>query len=88
MEDAATAEISRAQAWQWLKHGAKLSDGRTVTQDLLSRTIREELTSLREALGADRFYSGKFTLASSLYEEMITAPQFDEFLTLKGYEHL
>jgi malate synthase len=88
MEDAATAEISRAQVWQWLKHGAKLSDGRPITKDLVSRTIREELNRLLQSLGAERFESGKFALASELYEKMMTAPDFDEFLTLKAYEYV
>jgi malate synthase len=88
MEDAATAEISRAQVWQWVRHGAKLSDGRTVTKELVSETMREELEKLRTMLGAARFDSGKFGLAAQLYEKMMTTPQFDEFLTLKAYEYV
>jgi malate synthase len=88
MEDAATAEISRAQVWQWLKHGAKLSDGRAINKGLVSQTIREELSRLQESLGTERFQAGKFGLASELYEKMMTAPDFDEFLTLKAYEYV
>ena len=88
MEDAATAEISRAQVWQWAKHGSRLSDGRTVTNELVRQTIQEELAKLRDMLGAERFDKGKFDLASKLFEQMMTSPTFDEFLTLKAYEYV
>jgi malate synthase len=88
MEDAATAEISRAQVWQWVRHGAKLSDGRTVTKELVDRTTKEELEKLKGMLGKERFESGKFGLAAQLYEKMMTTPQFDEFLTLKAYAYV
>src|SRR5579872_4868402 len=68
MEDAATAEISRAQVWQWVRHGAKLPDGRPITKELVSQTMREELEKLKAMLGASRFESGKFDLAAQLYE--------------------
>src|SRR5216684_139450 len=63
MEDAATAEISRAQVWQWLRHGARLSDGRSVTRELVTQTIAEELAKQKERFGAARFDSGKFVAA-------------------------
>ncbi len=88
MEDAATAEISRAQVWQWRKHGAKLNDGRAITKELVSQTIREEMARLRETLGDQRFNASKFIVAADLYERMMLAPQFDEFLTLKAYEYV
>ena len=83
MEDAATAEISRAQVWQWLRHGAKLSDGRSLTKDLVSQTIDEERTRLKATFG-DR----KFDLASQLFEKMITGSAFPDFMTLAAYEHI
>src|ERR1022692_157250 len=86
MEDAATAEISRAQVWQWVRHHAKLSDGRPITKELVSTTMKEELEKLKAMLGESRFNSGKFDLAAQLYEQMMTSPQFDEFLTLKAYQ--
>src|SRR6202044_3820334 len=70
MEDAATAEISRAQVWQWVRHHAKLSDGRTITKDLVSATLKEELEKLKTMLGESRFAGGKFELAAQLYEQM------------------
>ena len=88
MEDAATAEISRAQVWQWVRHHAKLSDGRTITKELVSATMKEEIEKLKAMLGESRFASGKFELAARLYEQMMTSPQFDEFLTLKAYEYV
>jgi malate synthase len=88
MEDAATAEISRAQVWQWVRHRAKLSDGRTITKEMVSATMKEELEKLKAMLGESRFTSGKFDLAAQLYEQMMTSPQFDEFLTLKAYEYV
>jgi len=88
MEDAATAEISRTQVWQWVRHGATLDDGRTVTADLVRRLIREELDHIRGLLGAARFDGGRFTLAAELYERMMTGPEFPEFLTLVAYDHL
>src|SRR5580692_5021302 len=88
MEDAATAEISRAQVWQWVRHRAKLSDGRTITRELVSATMKEELEKLKEMLGEGRFAGGKFELAAQLYEQMMTSPQFDEFLTLKAYQYV
>ena len=88
MEDAATAEISRAQVWQWLRHRARLSDGRNVSRELVTGTIAEELAKLKEHLGASRFDSGKFGLASKLFEQMITDGEFPEFLTLAAYGYL
>src|SRR6266852_3434215 len=72
MEDAATAEISRAQVWQWLRHGAKLEDGRPVSRELVTQTIAEELAKQKERFGAARFDSGKFVAASKLFEQMMT----------------
>ena len=88
MEDAATAEISRAQVWQWIHHGAKLDDGRTVTVELARAVMDEQLAKLRERLGAARFDGGHFAVASKLFFDMMTAKEFPEFLTLPAYEYL
>ena len=88
MEDAATAEISRTQVWQWVTHGAKLADGRRVTADFVRQTMHEELGQLRERLGPTRFDSGKFALASQLFDQMMTGAEFPEFLTTVAYEYL
>jgi malate synthase len=74
MEDAATAEISRTQVWQWVKHGARLNDGRTVTADFVRQTIRK--------------IRPQETLATKLFQEMMTSAEFPEFLTLVAYDHI
>jgi malate synthase len=88
MEDAATAEISRAQVWQWIRHEARTSDGRPVTPARVRRVIAEELEKLRGRLGAARFDSGRFELAGRLFEDMMTREDFPEFMTLAAYEYL
>ena len=88
MEDAATAEISRTQVWQWVTHGARLADGRRVTADLVRAIAREELDGMRERLGAERYQRGRFTLAAQLFDGMMTGSEFPEFLTLVAYDHI
>ncbi len=88
MEDAATAEISRAQVWQWVRHGAKLDDGRKVDADMVRRTIAEELNKLAVLVGQPRFEAGHFVKAGEIFEQMMTSPEFTEFLTLPAYEYI
>jgi malate synthase len=85
MEDAATAEISRSQVWQWLRHGAKSDDGRRIDVKRFRRTLDEELERVREEVGPERFRGGRFPAARRLFEELTTATQFEEFLTLPAY---
>lgn len=86
MEDAATAEISRTQVWQWLHHGATLDDGRPITVELFRRLLAEELTKIRNAVGVDRFAAGRYRDASELFDRLSTAPELEDFLTLPAYE--
>ncbi len=88
MEDAATAEISRTQVWQWIRHGAMLADGRTVTESLVREVMSEEMDKLRAVLGPIRFDGGEFTLACRLFDEMMTGTEFPEFLTTVAYDYL
>jgi malate synthase len=88
MEDAATAEISRAQVWQWLHHGVKLADGRQVTRALIERLVGEELDKIRAERGADAFEQGKFGPASEIFARIAMADEFTDFLTLPAYEAL
>jgi malate synthase len=88
MEDAATAEISRTQVWQWLRHNARLDDGREVTAELVRRVTAQELDKLRQALGAARFDGGRFALAARLFDELMTGTEFADFLTLTAYDHI
>jgi malate synthase len=88
MEDAATAEISRTQIWQWLKHGAALQDGRTVTRTLVQQCLGEEYDRVRAEIGAARFDRGHFPEARKLFEEVATSDELVDFLTLPAYEVL
>jgi malate synthase len=89
MEDAATAEISRAQVWQWIRHPrGKLNDGRKVTKELFRAVLDEELNKIRNAVGHDRFLKGKYDVARGLFDKITTDDNFVEFLTLPGYEKL
>ncbi len=88
MEDAATAEICRAQIWQWLRHGARLEDGRTVTRPLVEHALHEQVDKLRSEIGMARFEEGRFHLAALLFDQLLFAAEFPEFLTLAAYEHL
>ncbi|HEX6120282.1 MAG TPA: malate synthase A, partial [Dongiaceae bacterium] len=88
MEDSATAEISRAQVWQWLKHGARLKDGRTV-EPLMCENIIDDLRRKRRAATGDGAYAaGTFDSAASLFAGLIFADEFPEFLTLPAYERV
>jgi malate synthase len=88
MEDAATAEISRAQLWQWVHHHVSTVDGQAVTLELIERLMNEEMNKLRGQLGSDRFDAGKFDLASELFLQLTRAKEFPEFLTSVAYELL
>jgi len=88
MEDAATAEICRAQLWQWLHHGARTSDGAPVSVERFDRLLTEELSRIHEEVGAARLTGGVFPSAARLFEQMTKSESFDEFLTLPAYELL
>ena len=88
MEDAATAEISRAQIWQCLRHGASLADGRAIDRALVDRLLAEEIAALTDVLGAARFAEGHFDEAVALFTEVATADDFPTFLTLPAYDVL
>jgi malate synthase len=83
MEDAATAEICRAQVWQWMRHGARLEDGCAITAALAGGILDAHVEKLREQVPEDRLLT-----AANLYEEMISSGDFPEFLTLRAYDCL
>ena len=85
MEDAATAEISRTQIWQWLHLKATLDDGRTVTPEFFRTALLDEMTALRAKLGAAHYDAGRFVEAIKLFAEMSLAGKCEEFLTLPAY---
>jgi malate synthase len=89
MEDAATAEISRTQVWQWIHHPkGVLDDGRKVTLELFRSVLKEELEKIRHVVGDERFATIKHGLAAELFDQIISDPELDEFLTLRAYEFL
>jgi len=88
MEDAATAEICRAQVWQWRRHQARLEDGQPVTARLVKQVLIEELAALHQEVGADRFTQGRYEEAAELFRELALNETFEEFLTLPAYERL
>ena len=87
MEDAATAEISRAQLWQWIRHGAALQDGRPVTVELFRGVLAGVLDELRLELG-EGYTGSAFPEAADLFDDLVTDPHFHEFLTLPAYERI
>jgi len=82
MEDAATAEISRSQVWQWVRHEAKLDDGRKITAELVRQATADQLVKLKKN-GA-----GRFDDAGKIFEKMMTSAEFPEFLTLVAYDYI
>jgi malate synthase len=86
MEDAATAEISRAQIWQWVHNQAKLSDGRVVDAPLVEAMIVNELSQQKSSVDEGRYLA--YEKAANLMRDLILAPQFTEFLTLPAYERV
>ncbi|HEY3019103.1 MAG TPA: malate synthase A [Solirubrobacteraceae bacterium] len=91
MEDAATAEIARSQVWQWIRHGATLDDGRTVTPELVRALEGEELERIRSEIGDDEWFEthGRPRESRELFESVaLTGEDFVEFLTLPAYERL
>lgn len=88
MEDAATAEISRAQVWQWITHRAPLSDGSVVDAPRFRTLLADELTVIEREVGHDRYTKGRFPEAAELFERMSLSPTFAEFLTVPAYEQL
>lgn len=88
MEDAATAEISRAQVWQWLHHGVSLREGPAIDRDLVLRVAREELAKIRSEIGGTAFTKGFFGDAADLFAEVALGDDFVEFLTLPAYSVL
>ncbi|WP_085524712.1 malate synthase A [Tuberibacillus sp. Marseille-P3662] len=89
MEDAATAEISRGQIWQWVHHpDACLPDGTEITQDLIRQLTDEEMKKIEQNIGDERYQNGRLTEARQLFEQLIETETFINFLTLPGYHYL
>ena len=88
MEDAATAEISRAQVWQWLHNGAKLHDGTVIDHTLFNQTVAAAVEQIKALVGEDKFAVGKYKEATAMFVELATAAEFSEFLTLNAYNQI
>ncbi len=89
MEDAATAEISRAQVWQWVHHATGILDeGRNITYELFQALLKEELEKLKEQFGETNFANGHFEHAAKLFDEIIANDEFSQFLTSVAYHEI
>jgi len=88
MEDAATAEISRTQIWQWIHHGVKLEDGRQVTPELVRQVLDEETGKIREQVGEETWEAGRPRETREVFEQVALSPDLIEFLTLPAYRYL
>jgi malate synthase len=88
MEDAATAEISRSQIWQWVHHGVQLEDGRTVTAELVRQVLDEETAKIRAEVGEETWQAGRPDETREIFERVALTEPLVEFLTLEAYEYL
>ena len=88
MEDVATAEISRAQLWQWVHHNARLESGELVTLDMFRLNLEKELGRIRSEIGETSYSTSHFDLAAKLFQDEVSAQEFPEFLTLSAYDVL
>lgn len=91
MEDAATAEISRVQNWQWLKYGVELNGdglGVRVNRELFWRVVEEEMGRIEREVGKDKFRKGMYKEACKIFTRQCTAPTLDDFLTLDAYNNI
>jgi malate synthase len=88
MEDAATAEISRTQIWQWIRHGSELEGGREVTRELVREVLDEETANIRQSVGEEIWCAGRPAETREIFERVCLARELIEFLTLPAYEYL
>jgi malate synthase len=89
MEDTATAEISRAQVWQWLHHpGVALKDGRRITSELYRKFLLEELNRVKGLSGGQDYGASTVETAKAIFDRLVTHPKFIEFLTTVAYDYL
>lgn len=88
MEDAATAEISRASIWQWIQHQKTLDNGLTVTKALFEQYLKEEIEVVKQEIGDVRYQAGRFVEAAELMARLTTSDELSNFLTVPGYDYL
>ncbi|WP_299625409.1 malate synthase A [uncultured Tenacibaculum sp.] len=88
MEDAATAEISRTQIWQWLHKGVRLEDERAFDIEMYNEFKAQEIKKIKELVGEAAFISRRFELAIQLFDDLVLSEDFEEFLTLPAYQYI
>jgi len=88
MEDAATAEISRAQIWQQVKYGLDFVDGTKASPGLFETCLKEEMERVKGEVGAEAFEKGRFPEAIELFRNLSLAPRFEDFLTVPAYQKI
>ncbi len=89
MEDAATAEISRTQVWQWVHHpGGTFEDGRQISLETFREVMGEEMEKIRGEVGAEAFASGNYEQAAELFDRIVANEELEEFLTLRAYDYI
>jgi malate synthase len=86
MEDAATAEISRAQIWQWLRYEATLDNGVQVTPEFFERALKEEMARVKKELGPRAYGQSRFPEAIKLFRKLSLSKDFEDFLTIPAYK--
>ena len=88
MEDAATAEISRTQVWQWVHHGSRFDDGKLIDAALFEQMLDEEMAKIEQSVGGEVYASGRYNQAAVLFRDLIKADMLAEFLTLPAYDQI
>ncbi|MBG76702.1 MAG: malate synthase A [Pelagibacteraceae bacterium] len=88
MEDAATAEISRAQIWQWLHHRSKTNNGILIDKKYIENILNQELQKIKEKIGKELFEKGYYDKASNIFINLCVSEKFEDFLTIPSYEYL
>ena len=88
MEDAATAEISRTQIWQWIKHQAKLNEETVLTKKVFEEFLNDEISKIINTVNPNNFREGKYGEATKLFFDLTVSDELTNFLTLPAYEYL
>ena len=88
MEDAATAEISRSQVWQWIRHHVSVKEGIRASPELVRQIVEEELSKIRQVIGVETYAKGRFNEARAIFELVAVDDPFVEFLTIPAYEYI
>ncbi|PZP40802.1 MAG: malate synthase A, partial [Pseudopedobacter saltans] len=88
MEDAATAEISRTQVWQWVNNHAQMDNGKTITAELYEEIKKSELEKIQKLVGLDNYKNGKFKEAIAIFDDLVLNKEYQEFFTTNAYKQI